>query len=180
MPNENQTPKLELKNIKTFRGGEGYGLNADLVVNGKKICFVRDAGNGGCFDFDIYGKTDKDIKGNRAVLSMVTAYAESLPKRPFGGGIAGEFQPDLDTLIDDLFAEKENAKADKKLTKKMETHIILGVPNANSYRSVKLNLPLSQYPLNALQNFVNQLKPRMNRGEVFLNTNFPEGINSNR
>jgi hypothetical protein len=174
-------PQFKLTSVKTFQGGEGYGLNADLWLNGRKVCFVRDAGNGGCFDYDMYGNTPEAVRENRRILQEIEEYAKTLPEREYDAELGGgTYQPDLESLINDLFAEVEKKKDDKKMIKKMENHIIIGVPNGNSYRSAKLQQPLRSYPLNVLQNLVNQMKPRLQRGEVFLNTNFPEGINSNR
>lgn len=36
-----------LKNIKQWEGMDGYGLNADLYREGKKVARIHDAGNGG-------------------------------------------------------------------------------------------------------------------------------------
>jgi len=40
-----------VKNVKTFIGMEGHGFNASLYRNGKKVAFVIDSAQGGCFDF---------------------------------------------------------------------------------------------------------------------------------
>ena len=40
-------PKVTIKNLKSFRGMEGYGFNADIYVNGVKSMFAMDGGNGG-------------------------------------------------------------------------------------------------------------------------------------
>ena len=38
-------------NVVTFMGTEGHGFNADLLLNGKKVAFVIDSGNGGCYSY---------------------------------------------------------------------------------------------------------------------------------
>jgi hypothetical protein len=165
-------PQLKLTNVKTFQGREGYGLNADLWLNGVKICFVRDAGNGGCFDYDIYGDTDTERRRNRETLKDIEEYAKSLPEKEYGPELGGgTYQPDLENLINELFEEVEKKKADKKMVKKMETHIILGVPNANIYRALNLKRPLSDYHITALQRYVDRCKGELRNGEVILNTN---------
>lgn len=172
MPKALPPIKLELKNIKTFRGREGYGLNADLVVNGQKVCFVNDAANGGEFHYEIYGSTDEDRKTNRATLQLVKGYAESLPMRPYGSGMEGEYQPDLDSLVNDLFETKEGEKEKKKMEKKMVNTIFWGVPNATTYKQVKFKmnfLPAHRVPL---QKYIDtKIKPTMTAGEVIFNTN---------
>lgn len=172
MPKALPPIKLELKNIKTFRGREGYGLNADLLVNGQKVCFVRDAGDGGEFSYDIYGTTDEERKTNRATLQLVEGYAKSLPKRPLGHGMEGEFQPDLATLIDDLFEEKESAKEKKKMEKKMANTIMWGVPNGTTYKQVKFKMNFVPAHAPQLQKYIDEkVKPNLKEGEVIFNTN---------
>jgi hypothetical protein len=48
----NKTSDYTLKGVKTFRGREGYGLNATLCRDGKAVAFILDSGNGGMVDFD--------------------------------------------------------------------------------------------------------------------------------
>jgi len=172
MPKALPPIKLELKNIKTFRGREGYGLNADLLVNGQKVCFVRDAGDGGCFDYDICGDTDEERKTNRATLQLVEGYAKSLPKRLYGGGMEGEFQPDLETLINDLFEEKEGDKEKKKMIKKMANTLMWGVPNDTTYKQVKFKMNFVPAHRVQLQKYIDEkVKPTLKKGEVIFNTN---------
>ena len=44
--------KFQVKGVKTFIGREGYGINANLYYENKKVAFLRDGGNGGCLDID--------------------------------------------------------------------------------------------------------------------------------
>lgn len=41
-----------LGKIKTFRGRDGYGLNATILLDGKPVAFVLDEGCGGMLDVD--------------------------------------------------------------------------------------------------------------------------------
>ena len=43
--------KYEVKNVKTFIGTEGQGFNASLYRNEKKVAFVIDSADGGCYNF---------------------------------------------------------------------------------------------------------------------------------
>jgi len=57
--------KYSVKNLKTFRGMEGTGVNSSLYENNKKVCDVDDDGNGGCLDFSDYSveeKLEKELK----------------------------------------------------------------------------------------------------------------------
>lgn len=157
---------------------EGHGLNADLYVDGKKVCFVMDEGNGGCFNYQAHGKNDIETVANRQMINELHDYAKGLPKRliALGNDKFLPLQPDLDTLIDDAFAELENGKFEKKKIKLMETAIVIGVPNENSYRSMNFKRPLNTVPLAQLQTQVNVCKMscKKREGEVILNTNLQE------
>lgn len=43
--------KYTVKNVKTFMGTEGHGFNASLYRDEKKVAFVIDSANGGCYNF---------------------------------------------------------------------------------------------------------------------------------
>lgn len=49
---ERESYDYTLKGVKTFRGRDGYGLNATLCRGKKKVAFIMDAGNGGMIDID--------------------------------------------------------------------------------------------------------------------------------
>ncbi len=44
--------RISVKAVKSFRGMEGYGFNAKLMLDGKEVAFVIDEGNGGCFNYE--------------------------------------------------------------------------------------------------------------------------------
>ena len=50
---------IQIKHMKTCIGREGYGFNASLYVDGKKIAFIMDDANGGPEDGD---DKEEDIK----------------------------------------------------------------------------------------------------------------------
>jgi hypothetical protein len=43
--------KYSVNGIKSFIGMEGHGFNANLLADGKKVCFVIDGAQGGEYDF---------------------------------------------------------------------------------------------------------------------------------
>lgn len=45
--------KYEVRNVKSFRGMEGYGFNADLHRDGVRIALVIDGGDGGCMIYEM-------------------------------------------------------------------------------------------------------------------------------
>ena len=59
---------LTVKNVKTFRGMEGDGFNANLYFDNKKICFVMDSANGGEYDYEWEGKTMEDRRKHEALF----------------------------------------------------------------------------------------------------------------
>lgn len=67
---------LEVKNVKTFQGMEGYGYNAALYLNGKRVAFVIDEGCGGTPHFQWEGK---DRAGKDANEKAVQAFIEAIP-----------------------------------------------------------------------------------------------------
>jgi hypothetical protein len=55
---------FSIKGYKTFRGREGAGFNATLLLNGKEVAFMSDEGSGGELRIEWkegYWKTPKDI-----------------------------------------------------------------------------------------------------------------------
>lgn len=43
--------KFSVNGVKSFIGTEGHGFNANLLADGKKVAFVIDSANGGCYDW---------------------------------------------------------------------------------------------------------------------------------
>lgn len=169
---------VTLKNVKSFRGREGHGLNADVYVNGKKCCFIMDDANGGEYRYEVY---DKEL------FKDFEAYAKAQPQYPMefdGQPYLKEGKPvmmdvTIDQLIDAEFDRMEREKETKKLAKKYDNHVIWGVPNAASYTQVKFPHPLSKYPKDKLQEAIDKYKNKFKPGEVFWNTNFAAlGINA--
>lgn len=40
-----------VEKVKTFIGNEGYGFNAELHYRGRKVAFVIDSADGGCYNW---------------------------------------------------------------------------------------------------------------------------------
>lgn len=69
--------RLVVKNIKTFRGHDGVGLNATLYFDGKKVCEVLDDAHGGEWDFHWIDGYDSNSK----IAAEVRAYVSTLPTK---------------------------------------------------------------------------------------------------
>ena len=79
--------RLEVKNIKTFKGMDGVGLNATLYFDGKRVCEVIDEGSGGEPYYRWAGATHAEAD---ATEKKVEAYVSTLtPKFELDGMDAG-------------------------------------------------------------------------------------------
>jgi len=63
-------PRVEMKNVKTFRGREGEGFNATLYINGQKSAFVFDDASGGPYNYEVYDNVS---------FAELNFYVNSLP-----------------------------------------------------------------------------------------------------
>jgi hypothetical protein len=173
-------PKVELKSLKFHQGHEWDGFKADVFINGVKCMHVKDDGNGGCLDFDILAIDSKNPELINALVKELDDYIETIPEKTlnFGhGDIKDEngnvrlFKVTLEDYINELVTNIEREKTQKKLVKLMETAIVIGIPNGNSYRYRKFNVPLSKIPFISLQSYVDKTKKSLKDGEVIFNTN---------
>jgi len=161
--------KIELKRV-SFNERMSEETNcfvADLYINGKKVGECSNDGRGGCTDYR------GDRPEHYQVIRDAENYFKSLPKVK-SEEYNFEYQPTLESAIDDQFEEYLKVKAFKKLEKKFETAICFGVPDGNSYRFVswKSKKPLSVIPKAIIQNEVNRIKANeCKNGVVILNTN---------
>jgi len=162
--------KFELKNIKFYESmsEETNCFQADLFINGKKIAYVKNTGQGGCTDYGVH-----DFKLQN-VLRVAELYCLSLPKEKIEGMMSDfEFQPTLESRIDDLFEQWLKSKGDKKFVKDMEKGLMYG--NKYSYTIITWNLPFKtmlsmQQGREIIRNKIIQL--RVDK-ETILNTNIP-------
>jgi len=135
-----------IKGLKTFTGMEGYGFNASLYYKGKKIAFVIDSAQGGCYDYqwadydaqrvDINTRTwegkPRTYKGT-PYEKVLTEYSASLPPEQVEGMT---LHPDNDTVVNDLVAEVEENREFKRKCKK-KTLILTTDCSENSYIEFK-------------------------------------------
>jgi hypothetical protein len=163
-------PKVELKNIKIFRGNEGYGMNANIYVNGVKTAFIIDSANGGCFDYEIV--QTPQAKGN---FKLLEDYIKTLPKmKTDTGKYSGiyEITMDMDLFIDSVMKRQEKSKFEAKKQKLFEIAVVFGSPDGNSYRSCKFKQPLKDYATVVLQRHIDDIKAKILKpDEIIFNTN---------
>jgi hypothetical protein len=159
--------KIELKSIvfSERMSEETNAFTADLFVNGKKLCFVRDNGQGGCIDYQVH-----DFK-NYDLLNEVETYCRLLPPIQYGGT---SLDNNLEMVIGELFEKWLGEKELKKLEKKFIKSLCYGTPNR--YTMLTWGKKTIAELLNdsvgrvMLQKKITQLKQD---GETILNTNIP-------
>jgi hypothetical protein len=178
--------KFELKSVKTWQGCDGYGLSANLYVNGKKVATVLDEGNGGEMRIDweyVLVKENgtvtgikRDSEGNRMYkfpeqTQILIDHVSSLGEKKWYE--EDDFSVPYDTalFVDDIFNELEKQKIHKKLEKKFTTCILVGVPGAMNYAEYNFKRNITSIPLEILQKYVDKIKAQMKPGEEILNNN---------
>lgn len=100
---------FEIRNMKTFIGMEGYGTQGDVWLNGKKLGFWSDDGNGGepRFDIPIAAAADLD--------ALVAEQVPECAWKDCGGAtVPADLSMVLSHLCDLKDTEKEWGKLDKK------------------------------------------------------------------
>ena len=158
-------PIVTIKNLKSFRGMEGLGFNADIYVNGVKSVFVMDGGNGGQFDYEV-------VKGQESNVQLIKDYVKSISKRGDDSDI--ELDMYIATKVDEYENLKLKAKNEKKMAKLMAEAIVFGNPDGNGYRFFNFKKPLSSVPAIIVQSYIDKAKKSLKEGEVILNKNLTE------
>ena len=97
--------KIQLKNVRINDAfsEETICFKADVFVNSKKIAIAENEGRGGCTSIHPYPEM-------RSKLAELESYCKSLPKRVYD---FGEFDCDLETVIEDLLNEKIERMSNK-------------------------------------------------------------------
>lgn len=105
---------LTIKKLKLFQGMEGEGFNLDLCLDGKKIAFVMDGGNGGVFNYDFISP---------AAATAFVGLVNAMPPIPIQDESWRDIYPDglipvtIDMAVDDLINDHQNQKLVEKLRK---------------------------------------------------------------
>lgn len=103
-------PNYTVKGIKKFRGMEGYGFNADLYRDGKKVALVMDEATGGGLRFEWK-------QNDRIEEALLIAHCATLPNVTYFN-TSMKMSPDLfvDELVNDVEVERAFARVIKKTT----------------------------------------------------------------
>jgi hypothetical protein len=106
------TTKYSLRKIKTFRGMDGEGLNAELLRDGKPVAFILDEGCGGEMSFQFFDQMHgKTAEGDLwdAFIAAEKSKLDDVKKDEYGITAAGYMDGAawVDTKVDDLLTEKK-------------------------------------------------------------------------
>lgn len=152
-----------VRKVKSFRGMEGFGMNAELLKDGKPVAFVIDEGNGGEMNFEWYdhkaprvevngigfgGETIK-FKGTPEEADLY-AFCATIPPTPseyeWNKGNMNYTTPDI--YIEGLVAAVEEQQRLKKAAKTKTMFTVNGVEysiNAPYTPAIKVHLE-AKYP----------------------------------
>ena len=166
---------VQLKNIKFSEAmsEETEAFTADFYINGKKVGYCKNTGQGGCTDYRPYNPEDW------SVIREAEEYFKSLPK-VHSERFNFDYQPTLELAIGDCLDEWLKAKEQKKMERKMKTCVLVGKPSPDrlNYGYYNFKRPLSEFPTKQLQDAIDRIKTKIPKDEVILNTNLEAlGIN---
>lgn len=144
---------------------------AEIYVDGVNVGHAKNDGHGGSTDYYAYPE-------KRQLLAEAEKLCLALPPKVYPAShgmnefsVPMNLEVFIDSIVDDELKNKDIKKFEKKKTKLMETAIVLGVPNGDSYSSMNFKRPLNTVPLAYLQTQVDNCKRQLKAGEQILNTN---------
>lgn len=156
--------KIELKKISYNErmSEETNCFVADLYINDKKVGYAKNDGRGGETEVRGYSKTDNEL------IAEAEAYCKDLPKYTWeSNGKTHEIDMSLDFFIDELvqkfIEDKEFKKHMNKIKKSFKSVIVYGIPDGDGFKELsgmywRNKKPLSEIPVNVLQNGVDKIK----------------------
>jgi hypothetical protein len=97
-----------VKNVKKFRGREGYGFNASLYRDGVNVALVMDDASGGMLRYEWK-------QNDRKEESLLAAYVATLPPVKYAGET---MRMTKDIFIDELVNDFDAEKAFTRILKK--------------------------------------------------------------
>ncbi len=121
--------KYSIKNLKTFRGMEGTGVNSTLYENGKKLCDVDDDGNGGCLNFYEYSveeKIEKELK--------------NVGKVKYDETDTSTFTYDAEMFLNELI---DRAIEDKQFKRKCKMNTLIVTTKCNRGQHIEFKMPFN-------------------------------------
>jgi hypothetical protein len=174
-----KAPRLAVANIKSHRGMEGMTLDADLYMDGKKVGYCIDDGNGGGMMFQWAGYSDdltpeesgRKMRENRDAVEQYIASLNLPPEIINGVGPEPfEMKQDLELLVNDTVGKWEQEKAQRaQFARLAKGKVLFRMPGeaTDSYRTVALKNKQEQaFTVEQLKAFILQKYP----GATFIET----------
>lgn len=103
---------FQIKGLKTFQGRDWPGAQGNIYVDGKKVGWYNDSGNGGMADIDFYQAGDRRGEIEERLKKTVKEYYAEHPKTEFP-----ELNPDEESLFADLLDLMDDEREYKKMLK---------------------------------------------------------------
>ena len=126
--------KYSVKNLRTFRGMEGTGVNSTLYMNNKKLTNVDDEGNGGCLRFDDWN-VEKQINEELKNVGKVKY-------DPTGDGTDNwEHTYDAEMFLNELI---DKALEDKEYKRKCKTKTLVITNDCKRGQHIEWKYPFTQ------------------------------------
>ena len=129
----------EVKGVKTFRGMEGYGFNASLYRDGKKVALVIDEGNGGDYNFEWFDfklpRVEATINGLDGELKVKVTPEESIFLQYVKENTDASDYEGADTVVARLVDKFEENKKLKQYCKKKTLFRLKSDPDDGSWRT---------------------------------------------
>lgn len=111
-----KAPRLAIAAVKQFEGTDGYGLNADLFLDGKRVAFLLDEGSGGEFMTRYTAReTEKVVDDYINSLNLPAKIVPLAEGETDGKQIT--LEQDLESLVNETCDQMANEKRYKRLLK---------------------------------------------------------------
>ena len=110
--------KIELKNVKVaeFASEETTCFEASVYVDNVRVMFASNDGHGGSNNY--YPANAEGGEAFREALEKLRAHAASQPQKAYSHGLEGSYQPDVDSVINDLLGQALALKDMRRALKK--------------------------------------------------------------
>jgi hypothetical protein len=170
--------EIKLKNIKFSEhlSEETNAFTADIFVNGKKVGYAKNDGQGGCTFYHPNSVEDREK------IKDAEQYCLGLPPINYS---FGDIPMNLENKIDQLFEEWLIAKDEAKLQKKLQKDMLnaLCVKTNNGYERLTWKSgknPITIAQMIRVENGKKMLRDKISemrlQGRTILNTNIPQEL----
>lgn len=154
---------------------ETLNFACEIYADGKLIASAYNEGSGGMTSISAYPHNVENVRK----IADVNQYLESVSTDKTFDGYLNDY---VDNKIDEAFNARQRAKFEKKMQNDFKKVICYGIPNGDGYgilswKNYKLeDLLKSEGGRKAVSKALADLKTRLAKDEVILNTNIPQEL----